>query len=603
LGRATVAAILASVALAPTARGADFTDPGARVFTLETDPAVSAVAALPGGDIVYSVAGEALVRLSADGASHVVRTDGAYLLAASSSGTVLRVPEPLAGHPVVRRVERVDLETGSVSRLGTLPGRWQGNAARSAIDALTVLDDGTAIAATTAGFYTIAPAGGVRHIPHPATANVPHGGLAPLPHGRFAYPEGNQLMAGDRSGGRWLLARGTLQGPIAASGDGGVLATFVEYTLPRTVTVVHVGTDGGVAPRLALPSRPFAALGDGDGLPLFQEDAPTDWYTGVLALAGDGSLLFASDPSKGHGLRALVPPGSIRPRIAPTQEAFTTAANGRVGFTAGVPGTVSAIVERGGAVLAEGRGEATQPGPGELTIAPIPAPGRYQLRLRLTTAAGSTDSLAPLDTRTLLPLGEARTALTAGYENSDGDEGGSAGSELGDCRRDAPRVVRCALLEYVTFYVLGGPHSGESGQVDGFAGWVTATLLGDGVHTADDGLPGALSDPRPCLTVTIPRHQHAGARRGLLARVRARCTGRVTVTADLRWHTGHTTLTRARTLRRGHTWQPTLRPPRQALAAARAGQTVHGQVVVRAAIPSPYGTIPEAHGFPVFIRR
>jgi hypothetical protein len=142
------------------------------------------------------------------------------------------------------------------------------------------------------------------------------------------------------------------------------------------IAVVRVGADRSVTRLLVAPGRPFGALGNGDGLPLFAGETPSDFFTGALALASDGTLLFAGDPAHGHGLRALVAPGSTRPRIAPTQQAFATIESGRVGFTTGAAGTIAATIERSGAVVSEGRAGAAQAGSGEVTLAPPPPPGR-----------------------------------------------------------------------------------------------------------------------------------------------------------------------------------------------------------------------------------
>ena len=82
---ATFAALLGLALFPATARTATFADPGAKVFTLARGQ-VTAVAALPGGDVVYASGGR-IERLTADGHRFRVRADGADALAAESATT------------------------------------------------------------------------------------------------------------------------------------------------------------------------------------------------------------------------------------------------------------------------------------------------------------------------------------------------------------------------------------------------------------------------------------------------------------------------------------------------------------------------------------
>ena len=614
--RAAFAAFVTLLTVASTARAADFADPGARVFGLAHGGTVSAIATLPNGDVVYAFAGELkrnrftagkLMRVTASGASYEVRGDGADLLAPESPETVLRVRE------FDSDVERVDVRDGTVTTV-TSPLSPRGDRLDSAIRGLTVLEDGTAVLATQTAFYEIAPDGRLGRLALSPPISAQHPSMAPLQGRRFAYSASEGLMIGDLTGGRRLLAGG-ISGPIAASGDGGVLAidaSSVGASADPASHVVRIGPDGTVTERLAVFDRPPGVMGTGSGLALFKDHLPSrSLDTNALALAGDGSLVFA-DPGviwgrKVRGLRALVPPDSGRPGIALTQNGFATVASGGVRYVTSVPGTVTVIARRGQNVIAEGHGEAPSAGEHEIALDSVPPASRYELRLRLTTPVGGAEALESIDTRPVLPLREARAALGSAYEDSIGDEGGSDGTKLGTCRRDAPRVVRCLLLVFTSTYHFSGPEAGrwsyESWPVD----WVTATLLNDGVHTAREPLP-RYEDPRlsSCLRTTVDRHQRNARRRGIEVRVRMRCSGRVRVAAHLRWRAGgrrhHASRARTRRMRSRETWRVTLRLPRRATSAMRARRKVNGELVARAELPTPYGGRREEQGFPIFLR-
>ena len=372
--------------------------------------------------------------------------------------------------------------------------------------------------------------------------------------------------------------------------------------------VARVGADGTVEPRLTLPDRPPTAVGNGDGLTLFGDELlPYGSGPSAFAVAADGALIFAkgsrAEGGPRRGLRALVPPDSGRPRIALTQDGFAMFPSGRVRVLTGGPGAV-AISARDGAIAVEARGDASQAGQHEVAFGALAPPGRYELRLRLTTPSGSAETIAALDTRTVLPFREARSALERGYEGSDGDDGGRSGTELDRCRRNAPRTIRCLLLEFDYGYAFDGPEVGRWSLEDRPFSWVTASLLNDGLHTAEEELPSAGALPSVCLRVGVDRHQRAAHRHGVRAyvRMRARCRGRVRVRTNLQWRVRsrvrHAVVTRARFLRAGRTWNLTVPLPGRAAAALRAGRRLRGTVVVRAALPTPYGPVREEQGGP-----
>jgi hypothetical protein len=549
------------------------------------------------------------MRLTPGGVIQEIRPEGAELLAPESSTTVLRVPEPREGRPSVHTVQRVDVGTGTVTALTKLPGHWARSSGTSDIDALAVLDDGTIVVATVAGFYAIAPNGHAFRLSH--SNAVWRNTLAPLPGRRFAFLEESHLMVGDLAGTRHILTPGSFAGPLTASDDGGVLATLDEQddsTGKVTRTIVRVGPDGAVARLLTPPERPGTTLGHGDGLSPYQDEMPpgvVGYTAGAMALAADGTLVFPDHT--GYGLRALVPPGSGRPRIALTQDTYATFESGRIRYTASRPGAVTVSASAHGSVAVEGHGETSGAGEEELALASVPAPGRYTVRLRLTTPSGGAQTVAVIDTRLVLPSAEARSALKSAYEDSAGDDGGATGTGLGDCRRQAPRALRCLLLSFEYSHAFDGPDVGAESEINTPMAWVTATLLNDGVHTSSEPLPAAEDVPSACFGVSVERHQRVGGGRALVARVRARCSVHVRVAANLSWGKGrrarHAIVRRSRAMRPGQRWNVQLRVPHKVVAAVDAHRGVSGQIDITAAIPTPYGPIPEGHHIPVFLRR
>jgi hypothetical protein len=459
---------------------------------------------------------------------------------------VLRIPE--SGHGI----ERLDVHTGALTPLPALPEN-------SGLDSLAVLADGSVVASTYEHVFAIAAGGKVTTLEGPLYAE-----LVPLGH-RFVFSSAEGLAVQALIGGPQTLAAGPFSGPLAASGDGGVLAlaygepaidrredepargrcsrfappSCTDWSGSNPLTITRVGADGTATPLLALPPRPATALGDGDGLPLSGELLQGE-ETGLLALADDGSLLF-TDPS-GH-LRALVPPESPRPRIA------LTSFGAAVRYTASAPGTATISV-RGRLTV---RASASD---GEIRLPSAPPPGRYRIELRLTTLTGGTaKTVQQVDTRRILPLRDARSALREAYEDSHGDEGGGDRNKLGGCTRRSAREVRCGVLYQELIHPFDGPHVG-SWEIYGIrAARVTATLLSDGIHTRSRLLAHGYDPPKHCLRATA---------KGLTMRIRARCSVHVRVAAHLRWPGGRATPVVSRRLRRGQSWTATLRVPRNA---------------------------------------
>jgi hypothetical protein len=162
--------------------------------------------------------------------------------------------------------------------------------------------------------YAITPDGHAGRLRLPSASVVT--AVAPLPGRRFTYMDYGRLYVADLTGRRKRLAPGEFSEPLTSTGDGGVLTVDRESAGPAgdyEARIVRIRADGGVERLLTLPDRPPAALGNGDGLPLFREELLQDFFeAGPFALAADGALVFANT-SQGvggprRGLRALVPP-------------------------------------------------------------------------------------------------------------------------------------------------------------------------------------------------------------------------------------------------------------------------------------------------------
>jgi hypothetical protein len=273
-------------------------------------------------------------------------------------------------------------------------------------------------------------------------------------------------------------------------------------------------------------------------------------------------------------------------------------------YWASRPGAVSVTV-RGRAGVVARRIVTASGGDGELALESVP-PGRYAVRLRLTTASGGVaETVEHVDTRRTLPLRAGRTALKRAYEDSDGDEGGGNESDVAGCRRRSARVIGCVLLYRESINEFGDPEPWRWSTVSLPSAHVTATLRADGVHTAARLLRGGYDAPEACLRAAARRHQ--GAAGSLRVRVRATCAVPVRIAAHLRWR-AHGQLQRAIQIRTrgvgaGTTWQATIPLPRRALAAVRARRHVTGEIVVRAHHPGRSGPVQEEHGFPLVLDR
>jgi hypothetical protein len=617
-----VALLVAIGVVSPgTASAASLVDPDARVFTLVPEGKISAVAAMADGGVVYATQSEFIearfprkrpgkvMWLTPGGVLRQVRAHGALALAVDRSGVILMVRERGLSLSPARMVERVDPMTGKATRLAAL---------RTGVDAITVLDDGSVIAAA-GGVWHIKD-GGVRRVPA-QVGRVQSGGLISLPGGRFAVLDGD-LAVVDLAGRRRVLVPGfsgplkaPYYHPIAASGDGGILATLEEAANVDSRFLAHVSDDGRVT-RLTHPATPRVEfLGLGDGLSLLQVGwatmprttplgaapwVPPEINPRAMVAAADGSLVFGDDQfAPGEGLRAIVPATSRRPRIAFAQSGYASFAEGRVRYVAPLPGTASVTVRRGDTIVAQAQQAHTTAGEAEIALPqPLP-PDRYDLRLRLTTGAGSAEAVSRVDTRAWLPRREALRALWA-LNDDDGDEGGGAGTKLDGCQRQAPLVIRCLMLAFALRIPYDSPWPDDWSEVSAPWGQALATLRPDGIRAiAQPFYAGGRFPPLPrSLRVSAARRQHIGRRTRVRLQVRTRRAARIRITVNLRWtqrgRSHPSSRTQTRTLPPGGHWRAAIRLPETAAAAARTGRKVHATLVVRLSYDTDRGPHTEA---------
>ena len=306
--------------------------------------------------------------LASGGGVWPVRGDGASLLAAESATSVLRVPEEVSASSSGAQIERIDLQPAPCRACpGSLPASATTMERRASLRS----------PCSMMGLWRRDPARPLCDHPERAVASCAEVGCA-------AYG-----ACGARAGSSGTLRLSRLEGvdhrgPCrrpAGRGNRGARRAPHADTRRAVLGLIHAGPwvsgpiplalarfdlNGSVS-RLITPTlRPRTVLGSGDGLPLYLEQLHQPREANAMALATDGSLLFAA----GRGLRALVPPASPRPRVAITQDAFGAFPSGRPRYVTGTAGTVAAVVRQGTRQVATGRGAAAFPGEGELSLIP-----------------------------------------------------------------------------------------------------------------------------------------------------------------------------------------------------------------------------------------
>jgi hypothetical protein len=362
----------------------------------------------------------------------------------------------------------------------------------SHLNALT--DGGFAFSAYELGTWRVGAAGDVQRV------RVPRGwdarALAALPVATL----GMVLRSKDLSREAFAIAPpagrpAVVWRPARDSGGLGPLVALLEggfATVPEHVSAF--GPDGGLLADVGAEPR----LGNGDGGPpavaLLRGTALALLPDGVLALSDDAAVgserarfdlptelgwrgRALADPL-GQGpvrlVRALAPAGSARPLAAFGEATYRTLAGGSVELLSTFAGRAVLTVSRGGRTVARAAGDVIA-GPDMLRLpAPIP-PGDYRLTAEVTGADGRVAG-ARLAVTTVRRLERARgLRLLRRWARSmeSGDGGGYYGMDVGGCRRQNERELRCRAIEY---------RGSVAGERRGCAAVFVATLRADGVR-------------------------------------------------------------------------------------------------------------------------
>jgi hypothetical protein len=580
------------------ARAGSWRDPDSRVFTLDWQPKqggfIGEVAALRDGSVLFVRSGEGgdlLWRLSSDGSLQPLKW----------AGNIAALGIDRDGMPLVAReshaiVERLDLDNRRRVVVADLRRVRQPRELRSfGISELAGLDDGSIIVAADAEvsccpLWRVAASGAKL----PVRLHLgPVAALAPLPGGVFAVQDDAGKIVAVRPDGSSAPLADSIPGLLAAA-DGGVLTSVDPAGLagPALTSVDAAGH----ASRYEWDDS--GTLGSGDGVPLAQMrwswqhrfsfglDSGPIFESG--AVGADGSLLLAAGPD----LRAVVPADSDRLRIAFAQASYATFAQGRISYLAGVSGVLALEVRRDERTIARATGSTTG-GSGELVLpAPLP-PGEYDLRLRLSAGSAITETRAHVDTRSFLPREDAAAEIDGNETNSDGDDGGAFGTEVGRCNRLNATSVRCVINNFDWTAALACCWNDPYDEVSAPAGIAIATLRRDGVQTSSRRLARRYRPPR--LRLGFARHQRLTAHPSIKVRLSAPGGGRATLSAVIK--VGRRFLrvrARTRELRRGGSWRAALRLARHQRQMVQrrlaSGQRVTARIKSRLVVKAGPGT-------------
>jgi hypothetical protein len=551
-----VAAVtIAATAFAPSSSarsGAEgsFLDPDARVFTLkwpvddgyQPPPDLSSQAAFPDGSVLLN--GLPQTRLWPSGAVTVVSVAADIV---GPAETLLKVDR---GNLV-----RFDPTTGSSAPVANI------GSGRS----LILLDDGRLVFHRDQLLWSIEADGAIREIPGGPIDGV---ALAPIAGGRFVVLTQDALVLVEPDGARRVLRTVACCRWIWPLRDGRVLVSDAYIGGP---VLDVVDANGTITPITRAPRRVY---GNGDGVSA-ADQAVWPGYDAVHA--ADGSLLFLHTAVHRTSVRAVVPAGSTRARVAFAQRAFETFREGRVSYLAPVAGQLELELRSGRKVIERVRAEASGP-EGELTLSRPPSVGAYELRLRLRTPDGGAEARADMDTRKALPMAEAVRRLREEYAFSDGDEAFQFGSSVRTCARRSARRIRCLRREYEW-----------SAKVDGTDDWqsyatpnaLVDALLGlDGIRTTVD--ERGFDTPKVVVSVTATRQQTGVIRFKATIGQRSRVTAVATIRIPGR--RSPLTVRAVRQFRAKGAWNGRLRLP-----AAAKGRRLNAGLTVRASVPTRVG--------------
>ena len=546
---------IATLVACPVAGAGSYLDPDARVFTIELPQHLGAAqaVALPDGAIVISPSQgrTALWLLRPDGTVSALPIYQPYINAIG----------PLGGDVVLSSGARV-LRLRVPSQLTGIADLAAAAPPDESFEALAGLDDQTIVAiGAERRVWRIRMDGSAQRLPL-GVAALP--AIAPLAGGTFAFvqqrlnsPDRPRLVAVGPQGQQTVLSDNPLvvvsTGAVLASGDGRVL--FVRETADVEHEELALAASDGTTQAVAVLPGPAPARDAQDGIPLTQLRRIQP-----LVVAADGSLLFDGEDGR---LRAVVPADSPRPRIAIAPDVMRAVAEPALPYISGTDGALDLTVQLDGSVVMHVAG-ATVAGAGELPLPSTLPHGRLSLRLRFDGPAGIALSSLPLDTRTELPIRDARDAIAKVVTGRAADEGGGIETTVGRCVRRSPLAVRCVLIEAVWGSDLA--HARSSTRTP--KNWEDATLTDGAIRV--QSVPFAPGDarPPPVLRLTFARHQHFGRAVRFTLALRAHAGAPVNATATIRIGRRHRTIhRRLRGIGIWHGYVPiravTSRPPRR----------------------------------------
>lgn len=376
---------------------------------------------------------------------------------------------------------------------------------------LVLLDDGRLVFAKT-GLHWVETNGAIREIPG---GHFDAYQLAPIAGGRFAASTADALMLVEAGGSSRRLVTRPCCSVLSPLRDGRVLAANPNVKSSFDL----IAPDGNVATVRSPASRVY---GNGDGVPMKRQASRLTQAILSLGMvhAADGSLLFIDDVTQPK-VRAFVPSGSPRPRVALRQSAFRTFPQRRLPYIAPIPGRLELEVLSRGRVADRVTAQAVEP-KGELVLHHRPRSQAYDLRLRLHTAGGIAETRATIDLRLALPRREGVARIRDTYAFEHRETGLRTGTAAGPCSRPSTLAVSCRIALFERSAVLDGTRDGQ--RVHQPIGVASATLGRDGVRTTVDArvrqppprerygtaAPGGEASVSRRDRATKPRDRHSG---------------------------------------------------------------------------------------------
>ena len=404
------------------------------------------------------------------------------------------------------------------------------------------------------------------------------------------------MLVGDFAGARRGLAPGPFLGPLAASGDGGVLAIAGEFAdEPDDVvraTIVRVGANGSLTPLMHARARRSGDLGNGTGSRCSpttpnRRNRPQD-RSRPLATAPFSSPT-TNPGAAGHRPAHVDPSRERAATVALRQDGSPThTRNGRPRRNS----SRSVSVRRDLRAEPDPRGAKHRRG-GTLTLdSPPPTAVAFGRGSRPTAAAAAARRRSRTSTPGVCCLCASPWRTEGGVRVSDGDEGART-ARLGACGRDAPRNVRC-LFSFHREPPLRRPRRRRLAPRHPADRLDNGDPANDGIHAelrppprprSRSLLPttAAATNTSPCGYVPAPRHTS--------------CRGAPPAGAN-----GERGAHRHPAAATRRSWSP--RSPRR--RAHRSRSRTAGVCAARslcAHVGLKYSPAPEGHRFPIVVRR